>query len=359
MKKKGISMLVLVITIITIIILAGVVIMTIFNNNPISTANESKFKSEIEAYNSDFNLNVSNIIIEEHNIDRQNINATTWDGDILNIAGTVKKYIPSMSPEDGLNYIIKNGKLLYSGDNIYKVQWASDLGIANSYIKDGLVVYFDGKNFKNLPKTTNWIDLSGKKYDGKPSNFSFTTTSGSNNIGGVVFDGIKDYVNTNTSYNFLSDFSNNEYTLEVDLIKGAYINSGEVLTYGESIIATSGSYPYFIWLTIKGSEVGINTFSQDAATFTLTTGANITVGGNYIIQVVVKKGSASKIFVNGILRSTFTADTSNITNIGYITLADLRINRNIRFSGTINFVRLYNRLLSDSEISKNYNDAKH
>ena len=354
-NNKGISLIVLVITIIVIMILAGTVVLALSNNNPINAATEATFKSKLDSYNSEINAKISSKYLEDYTINPININATIWDGNPDNITDTIKEYIPSINVTDGLNYIIKQGKLLYIGNEINETKWLSDLGISNSYKKNGLVICYDGKYFTNSPQTTSWNDLSENNYNGIPTNFSYTTDSGSNNIGGVVFDGVDDYINTNTGYNFINNFSNNEYTLEVDLTKGQYINSGEVSTYGETIIAASAAAPYFMWLTIKGSEVAINTFSSSATAFNLTTGANITEGGNYVIQVVVKKGNLSKIFVNGILKGTFTADISNITSIGYFTIADLRINRNIRFSGSINSLRIYNRVLSDVEILQNYN----
>lgn len=49
-KKKGISLIVLIITIIVIIILAAAIILTITKNNPVSSAKEATFKTDIRNF---------------------------------------------------------------------------------------------------------------------------------------------------------------------------------------------------------------------------------------------------------------------------------------------------------------------
>ncbi|MEG1141169.1 MAG: hypothetical protein RSE41_01720 [Clostridia bacterium] len=59
MKKNGISLIVLVITIIIIIILAGAIILSLSNNNPITSANRSVCKSDIAELKSAVALDIA------------------------------------------------------------------------------------------------------------------------------------------------------------------------------------------------------------------------------------------------------------------------------------------------------------
>lgn len=356
--KKGMSLIVLVVTIIVILVLIGAVILTFTNNNSIDNAKEAVFKSNLAQYNSELRLKIIKKTSDDNTFKSTDINATTWDGNNSNITGTIKEYIKTISKKDGLLYEIRSGKLVYVGSNDIEKEWAEKIIANDAIVKTGLLVWFDGYDFTNSPQTTNLEDKSGNDHKGIVNNFSYNTNSGSDSKGGIVLDGINDYINTNTSYNFLNDFAAGEYTVEVKMKKGTNIISGESLVYGETIAASSIMTPYFMWLTVKNGEIRINSFGANTGTFANTTGANIIPGNEYFIQVVVKKGEASKILVNGEVKATFTAGAVTPTSIGYITLGDLRINRDIRFSGTIKTFRLYNRVLDDSELMKNYNVEK-
>jgi len=123
--NKGISLIVLVITIIVIIILAGAVILSLSNNNPISSATEATFKSNIDAYNSELTMSISKKYVDYPTLNTSSLNATIWDGSAIT-SGTVKEYISSISAADGLKYIIDEGKLVYMGNNVTEMNWLSN-----------------------------------------------------------------------------------------------------------------------------------------------------------------------------------------------------------------------------------------
>jgi len=124
--KVWISLIVLVITIIVIIILAGTVILSLSQNNPISSATEAKFKTNIESYNSELTMAISSQYALNPTFDTKSINATTWNGNISNINGTVKQYISTMTVEDGEKYGIVGGKLVFIGLLPNEKQWVTD-----------------------------------------------------------------------------------------------------------------------------------------------------------------------------------------------------------------------------------------
>jgi len=129
-RTKGISLIVLVITIIVIIILAGAVILSLSNNNSISKASEAKFKSNASEYKSELTLFKSNKYMENSTFQSSTLNAVVWNGLEANITGTVKEYIKSITAEDGANFAIQSGKLVYVGSDTIQQNLIIEIGIA-------------------------------------------------------------------------------------------------------------------------------------------------------------------------------------------------------------------------------------
>jgi hypothetical protein len=121
--NKGISLIVLVITIIIVLILTGVVVLSLTNNSPVSQAKEASFKSNVDSYYSELAMYISNGYVEDFFFSSSRINAGIWDGNDANIDGTVKEYIPSITKEDGLKFEIQSGKLVYVGEDDIEKGW--------------------------------------------------------------------------------------------------------------------------------------------------------------------------------------------------------------------------------------------
>lgn len=115
--KKGISLIVLVITIIVIVVLSQAVILSLANNNPINKATEASFKSNYDTYNSELAINLAMKYADSSNFNPSSVNATVWDGNLANITGTIKEYVSSISTEDASKYGIMGGKIVYLGNN--------------------------------------------------------------------------------------------------------------------------------------------------------------------------------------------------------------------------------------------------
>jgi hypothetical protein len=133
-KKKGISLIVLIITIIVIIILAGGVILSLSGNNPINSANEAVFKSDLDAIESDLSLYLASqyTAVRAFNPDQLNANDLTTEYNGTVIAGkTIKDIIPALSTTSKYNgqFEVVNGKLVYLGTDRTKKRWAQEVNV--------------------------------------------------------------------------------------------------------------------------------------------------------------------------------------------------------------------------------------
>jgi len=232
--------------------------------------------------------------------------------------------------------------------------------ISNNIITDGLVLYLDSSNPKSyIIGSTIWNDLSFNKNNGDLINgVSFSNNS-------MLFDGVNDYVDlsllkiTPSSFtiegifnitNYGSIFSKGFSTISDKTIN---LSFGQLSTNSLGIELSAGitSYPYF------RSQQLITTGNTYYFSVTITTG----LFGDYRDCI---------FFINGsYLVSSQTGFTSNSYSIGQ----NLKYNSNIPynigrsnaynppinyFNGSINFIRFYNRILSQNEIQQNYNATR-
>ncbi len=144
-KKEGISLLVLIITIIVMVILAGAVILSITGNNPISRANETKVKTDLTALKDEYNNFYSSALFDNvsntkgYYTDKMNITKEgniIYKGKIVNegennslasimpsIVGT--EYEGKVFVADGKIYIDNRDKFLSEEQQ----EWAKEVGI--------------------------------------------------------------------------------------------------------------------------------------------------------------------------------------------------------------------------------------
>lgn len=118
-SKKGISLVVLMISIVVVVILSVATIVVINKNNPIDEANESVFKTNVDLYVSELNeYKASLIYSDEGDILSQSLNANSSTNP------SIKDIITSMKDEDVNDFEIIDGKLSYIGKNKNKIEWA-------------------------------------------------------------------------------------------------------------------------------------------------------------------------------------------------------------------------------------------
>lgn len=210
--------------------------------------------------------------------------------------------------------------------------------VAPNTVTDGLVFYLDAANDKSyISGSTTWTDISGFQNNGTLTNGpSFNTASG----GSIIFDGVDDYVSFST-------ITNTIYTIEF-----WYKMFGNDGTYG--YFASSGNNGLAIGE--GGAGVGFGQFYYWNGTASVLLGTIPSVTNfNHICALINTTTNNIQIFGNGnqLSTSTQTSMSTSILNIGRFIFANSNFLR-----GNLAIYRIYNRALTTTEITQNYNATK-
>ena len=223
-------------------------------------------------------------------------------------------------------------------------------------VTNGLVLYLDAANPKSYTGTDIWLDRSGGTSSGLLVNGpSFSST----NKGSIVFDGVNDYVNV-SSPNFNpvgnSDFSVscwlklNSLPLTNPRIVCQSVNVNNfynLATYGGN---SPGTYDSF-WFEVKKEGVYYGTgFSANKY---------VTNVWYNLVGTFNNTTNTSVFYVNSILRGGSGVNAiSEAFPYGPIIIANNNTSTINSLPGNIALVKIYNRVLSATEIVKNYNALK-
>lgn len=162
-KNRGVSLIVLIITILVVIILASIIILTFKTTNPIKRAQEAKFKSDVKGFKEELLAYIADREIADVEFDKSSINASNY--------ATLKRYIADITEDYAKKLYIKNGNLLYvnkdSEDFVeIELQWAREVGISVPYSiygdidGDGEVTLLDAEYIqKGLTNDTQFSDI--------------------------------------------------------------------------------------------------------------------------------------------------------------------------------------------------------
>lgn len=199
---------------------------------------------------------------------------------------------------------------------------------------DSLALWLDAANALANPLTSTWKDLSGKGNHGTLKNFDFDENSGWTEKY-LQFDGVDDYVDcgVSTYLNMLD-----EITLEAVIS----IPSKETARLDILGRASNASYAFY---SVSG-QIGL----WMGGVFKGWSGTGISNGN--IHHLVIKKDSEglTSLYVDGSLKgqtSTLKLTTSSAAlHLGLATT--------YHFKGNFYQARIYNRALTDEEISQNY-----
>ena len=112
LTHKGVSLIILIFTIIVIIILASVIILTISKNNPIESAKEAQFKEDIRTFQYELNLYISKEYAVTSGKRDKKIDALDFE--------KIKEYIPSFSEKYRGKFVIQDDEIRYTNKIVEK-----------------------------------------------------------------------------------------------------------------------------------------------------------------------------------------------------------------------------------------------
>jgi hypothetical protein len=227
--------------------------------------------------------------------------------------------------------------------------------IAPSMIRDGLVLELDAGNTNSYPGSgTTWFDLSGY---GNNSTLINGPTFSSANGGVIVLDGTNDYISIpGNATIYSSDFTWQSFH---------YIRSGDPTTL-DGMWWSENAFKNFLIVygnaNLASAYMRIDSETQVFQSFstgTLSNGFGSTAGpvtGKWIFTTIVKNGTTFSLYWNNaVLMWTVTIGSWNIVDntqaISFGAQRDNLYNSAMNVSNNL----MYNRALSTSEITQNYN----
>jgi hypothetical protein len=214
-----------------------------------------------------------------------------------------------------------------------------------SIIDDGLVIILDANDKNSYPGTGNvWYDLSGNDNHATLVNSPIWDSSGY-----FTFDGVNDYASINFQSSSMSDWANQQ-TITI----WTYHN----FTTSRRNIWNQSYGGYGTWTHESGEN--INGYYGDAGfdnpPYT-SLNSGTTTRSVWNMLTMTRNTTNAYWYQNGTLFNsmshgygTLTTTTNNIT-IGYGYTG-------VYWQGNIRLIQCYNRLLTPSEISYNYNTAR-
>ncbi len=337
-NNKGVTLISLAITIIVLLILAGVTIGSITDKKGILKEAESS-SAEVERES----------IIEK-------IEADLYNEKIKTGKKPTKSELKKIIEDKGYSESIGEDSFVSKNTN-YTINYDEILGWGG-YIEDGLVLHLDaidniGEGDSKHSNTSNiWRDLSGNGNDATLTNINQSDAESGWSDNCLKLDGIDDYAVINDS----ATMKPTDQTIEIVFNRtGRATNSVD----GRAIV-------FVRW---HGYTVELNNINSNNQ-FDTSYGRTANVGGaheylhskknvmlNHIYHVgATNENNLSKIYVNSIYDNekeqiVDTYSQMNKTNIGRYD--------NTYTKGNIYSIRMYNRALTQEEITHNYEIDKH
>lgn len=201
-------------------------------------------------------------------------------------------------------------------------------------VTNGLVLCLDAGNIKSYPGSgTAWTDLSGNGNNGTLTN---GPTFSSSNGGNIVFDGVDDYVTGSIPSLSTWTMSIWYYSLEINVASAYYpfgLLSGNSIGFGGTFASIQNKWYY----RMTDGSVHI--------------GPSITINTWYNL-VVTKTSTIYNLYTNGLISlsdQTGLDTTTTSYSIGR------RVEGVLPAKGYVANANVYNRVLSASEISQNFN----
>lgn len=212
----------------------------------------------------------------------------------------------------------------------------------NKIITDGLISYLDAANLRSYPGSgTVWNDLT---INGNNGSLILGPVYNSTYGGNITCDGVNDYIDVGgTVTSFTLDITYQPLTFDT--------NPGSV-RYNYIIETDSGgSNKMFLRYNSTNSGAILLLANHGSAGGQLTVSVNHTVGNVYNATITYDDTSKyTALYINGILIGNMTMTSAllyqGVKQLGYT------------FNTRIFNYKIYNRALSSTEVTQNYNALK-
>ena len=245
---------------------------------------------------------------------------------------------------------------------------AGRISYYGNIVKDGLVLDLDAAKRDSYPGVgTAWNDISGNRNNGTLANFSSPspqTIWNPNNGGSIVFDGTDDYGEAQRNITLRPDY--------VTICAWVKYTGGQNLSFIGGC-GNTGTAGYSLYINCSGgipNNFGFiagngNTISGGLPTVRFGSPGVSTI--NYICGTF--DGSILRGYQNGALSNSVTQPTpgplvypttggSPINGGMYISIIVSSLAAARYWTGNIYQIKLYNRALSSTEISQNFNATR-
>ena len=232
-------------------------------------------------------------------------------------------------------------------------------------VTDGLILNLDAGFTTSYPTTgTTWYDLSGNSYNGTLTN---GPTFNSSNSGSIVIDGVDDYISFPGNTFGYSPGTTGELSLEAWVYA-----TGPFSTYApENLTALGG----VIGQGILNGTIGWGLYIQRISTGPYTYGFQVrNVGtvvapsGSFTLNTwthvigTFTRNDFARVYINGNLAASASSTSLNgltlTPNFNDAAIGRANSNNPFYIGGRVAVSRLYNRPLSATEVSQNYNTQK-
>jgi hypothetical protein len=212
--------------------------------------------------------------------------------------------------------------------------------VGENIITDGLILYLDaGYKSSYGGSGTTWYDVSGYGNNGTLTN---SPTYNSSNNGSIVFDGVDDYISI-VGVNSLFEVANATFT--VNMWVYAYAIQNRMGLWGKNDAYEFG----FI-------SSGSIQFWSPGGTFSVAI-----VDSNYLNQwkmiTSINSPQGSYVYSNGVLIG-YGGQLSGVGGSNFAIGSGFDPPGTNTFNGRIGITQIYNRALTETEISQNYNAQK-
>jgi len=163
---------------------------------------------------------------------------------------------------------------------------------------------------------------------------------------GLYFDGVDDCV----AIGSMTSQITTTFTVEMWINPATVaVGSGELPTYGRTLIASSTGTDKPLWLSLRGSEIWVRTFTGNNPVLQ-TTGAAIPANAWTHIAVSATRSGQTHLYINGVEYGTGVNSGTQYVWNNTACLGDLRPGRLLPFWGAMDEVRIWNDIRTPQEI---------